>query len=50
MAKNLAINKLLKSLHLLSAGDEILRVSILKELYCSDDIIMALLSMIKIRN
>ena len=40
MANNLAINKLLKSLRFLNAGDEILRVSILKELYCSDDIIV----------
>lgn len=40
MAKNLAINKLLKSLRLLNAGNEILRVSILKDLYCSDDIIV----------
>jgi len=40
MAKNLAINKLLKSLQMVGAREEILRVSMLKDLYCSDDIII----------
>ncbi len=40
MAKNLAINKLLKSLQMVDAKEEILRVSMLKDLYCSDDIII----------
>ncbi len=40
MAKSLAINKLLKSLRLINTGDEVLKISILKDLYCSDDIII----------
>lgn len=40
MAKNLAISKLLRSLHIVGAKEEILRVSLLKELYCSNDIII----------